>query len=305
MIIDARTHLWTNTAQLGNELAQQLEKYSAPSWMSPVSDPDAHDRATKRIDLALVHGLHAKSINADVPTELIVDFCRKRPDKRLPVPGIDPLCPSAINRLNDAINLGAVAITVSPALAGFHPTHSSAMLLFEACEEKNLPVFFYNDLPLTPSSIMKYAQPSILDEIARLLPNLKIILASGGYPWIDEAMVLCQKHQNVFCDTAGTTQHPWNRYQTLLAAHALGITNKLIFASGFPQENPECAIESLYSTNAIVQGVPMPVVPRKSIRSIIEADLFTLLNINPVTVNKEETNDQSLKKWVATSKASV
>ena len=304
MIIDARTHLWTNTAQLGNELSLQLEKHCAPRWMSTVSDPDAHDRATKRIDVALVHGLHARSINAEVPTELIIDFCRRRPDKRLAVAGIDPLCPNAMNRLTDAIDLGAVAITVSPAIAGFHPTHSSAMILFEACEQKNLPVFFYNDLPLTSSSIMKYAQPSTLDEVARLLPNLKIILASGGYPWIDEAMVLCQKHKNVFCDTAGTTQHPWNRYQTLLAAHALGITNKLIFASGFPQEDPECAIESLYSTNTIVQGVPMPVVPRKSIRSIVEADLFTLLDIKPVSLQQKGNNGPS-KRWSITSKTSV
>lgn len=304
MIIDCRTHLWTNMAQLGDMLSNQLKKHGAPGWTATVADPEAHDRSTKLIDVTFVHGLHAEIIHADVPTELIVDFCRRKPDKRLPVAGIDPLSKNSISRLKDAIELGTIAITLSPSLAQFHPTNSSAMQLYAVCQEYNLPVFFFNDLPLVSSSVMEYARPSLLDEVAIEFPNLKIILTSGGYPWIDETMTLCQKHENVFCDIGGTIKHPWHRYQTLISAHALNVIDKLIFGSGFPQEEPETAIESIYSTNTIVQGVPMPVIPRKSIKSIIEADLFKKLGIKKSVLGINDLKETNTTRWASSKKAS-
>ena len=81
-------------------------------------------------------------------------------------------------------------VVVSPALQGFHPCDSRAMLLYEQCHNRGMPVFFLGAEPLCRDALMEYAQPHLLDEVARSYPNLRIVISQCGYPWMDEALAL-------------------------------------------------------------------------------------------------------------------
>lgn len=50
---------------------------------------------------------------------------------------------------------------------------------------------------------LKYAQPIHVDDIAAELPELKIVIAHLGYPWVTDAAEVCYKNQNVYADLSG------------------------------------------------------------------------------------------------------
>ncbi len=59
----------------------------------------------------------------------------------------------------------------------------------------------------------------------------------------------------------------------------MGITEKLLFASGWPAETPAKAIETIYSVNGFSHGTQLPSIPRPQLRSIVERDLPTVLGM--------------------------
>ena len=72
---------------------------------------------------------------------------------------------------------------------------------------------------------------------------------------------------------------PWQAYQALLNAYQLGVTDKLLFGSGFPFASASHCIEELYSISHLVHGTNLPVIPREQLRGIVERDALSLLGI--------------------------
>jgi predicted TIM-barrel fold metal-dependent hydrolase len=118
-----------------------------------------------------------------------------------------------------------------------------------------------------------------MDEIARTFPRLRIIVAQLGHPWTDETICLLGKHANVFADVSGLLRRPWEAYNALVAAYQYGVIDKLLFGSDFPYTNATECIEALYSLNQIAHGTNLPIVPRESLRGIVERDTLTLLGL--------------------------
>lgn len=54
------------------------------------------------------------------------------------------------------------------------------------------------------------AQPSLLDDIAIYFPNLRIVASHTGWPWVEEAINLAFRHENVVIGTAGYTPKYWH-----------------------------------------------------------------------------------------------
>jgi uncharacterized protein len=57
------------------------------------------------------------------------------------------------------------------------------------------------------------------------------------------------------------------------------VIDKLLFGSNFPFTDATDCIEQLYSINQIAQGTNLPVVPRESLRGIVERDALGLLGL--------------------------
>jgi predicted TIM-barrel fold metal-dependent hydrolase len=115
--------------------------------------------------------------------------------------------------------------------------------------------------------------------VARTFPQLRIIIAQLGQPWIDETICMLGKHPHVFADVSGMLSRPWQAYNALVSAFQHGVIDKLLFGSDFPYTNASECIESLYSINQIAQGTNLPVVPREALRGIVERDALGLLGL--------------------------
>ncbi len=79
--------------------------------------------------------------------------------------------------------------------------------VYEKCSELGLVVTFHIGAVAFPKEfgiphITKYAHPMPIDEVAFDFPEMRIILAHMGGNWHYEALIIAEKHENVFMDTA-------------------------------------------------------------------------------------------------------
>ena len=185
-----------------------------------------------------------------------------------------------LDEIEAAVGMGLLGVTVSPAIQGFHPAHSNAMRTYERCAELALPLFVTVHEPLTAAAVLEFARPGAWDEVARSYPSLPIVIGQIGHPWIDEALLLVGKHERVYADISGVAARPWQLYNALLSASSMGVMDKLLFGSGFPNHSPASAIESMYSVNAFSHGTQLPTIARSSLRAIVEKDSLACLGIN-------------------------
>jgi len=196
---------------------------------------------------------------------------------------------AAVNPLHDAVSVKGlkalkkeermVGLVLYCAEEGFHPSHSRAMQLYEAAEELGLIVYFHNCQPFSPSAVLDYAQPWLLDEIARTFPSLKMIIGRIGSPFCSQALCLLGKHDNIFADLTVHPEKTWQVYNRVMAAYEAGVMDKLLFGSGFPYAEPGTCIEMLLGFNKILADTHLPQVPREKMRSIVERDSLTVLGI--------------------------
>jgi uncharacterized protein len=279
MIIDVRAYVWSSLEQLGPEVSQRLRQRGAERSQQYEGVTASFDRSTTCVDATLVFGFRSERLGARVPNELVAEFAAADPRRRLGVGGIDPMSADAVPQIAACIDLGLVGINISPACQGFHPAHSTAMRLYERCADLGLPVFVTMLEPLTPSTMLEFARPALWDEVAQSFPTLPIVFGGFGYPWIDETLLMLGKHPRLYADISGVASRPWQLYNALQSAAGLSVMDKLLFASGFPFDTPESAIETIYSVNTYSHGTHLPSVPRAQIRSIVERDALASLGI--------------------------
>lgn len=283
MIVDCYTHVWESATQLGRFGGGEWRGLKPPGPASqPVNaGPARHLAAAHPVTATIVIGFTSRYLEADLPNDRLAEYVRDHQDRLVGFAGIDPSEPkSAIAEIRRASGeLGLRGIAVAPAAQDFHPTSSHAMRVYAVAAELGLPVVFHTGVRMTPATKMVYAQPILLDEIAREFSNMRIVVAHMGYPWTHEAILLVQKHPNVFAEISWLLHQPWEAYQALLSAHQHGVMDKLLFGSGFPYASASPCIESLYSINQFVHGTSLPTVPRESLRGIVERDALTLLGV--------------------------
>ncbi len=86
----------------------------------------------------------------------------------------------------------------------FYPADEKLFELYAFCSERNAPVMFHTGI--TESShrtVLKYAKPLGVDEVASLFPDLKIVIAHMGNPWIADCAAVVAKNKNVYVDCSG------------------------------------------------------------------------------------------------------
>jgi len=176
--------------------------------------------------------------------------------------------------------LGLAGVVVYCPDSKFHPTHSQAMRLYEACEELALPVFFHNGAPFGPDAMLEYAQPYLLDEVAQRFGSLKIIIGNMGVPFVPQTICMLAKHENVYADLTISPHKVWEIYNIVLNTHEAGVMDKVLFGSGYPFARADNCIETLLGFNKLLADTNLPTVPREKIRGIIERDTLALLGIS-------------------------
>ena len=88
----------------------------------------------------------------------------------------------------------------------FYPSDKRCAPIYDIALRHNIPVIFHSGDTLAnyvKNPKVKYSHPLHIDEVAADYPDLKIVIAHMGNPWLVDCAELLYKNPNVYADISG------------------------------------------------------------------------------------------------------
>jgi len=285
MIVDTHTRIWQGPTELGKQALDHLARTVVHAGdqirMIPRADGATHLISSEPADYCFVLGFKSIHLGAEISNRWIADYCAEHADKMVGFAGVDPKDPDAVDKITlIAREPSLKGIVVCPAAADIHPCDTQAMEVYEAAAQHGLPVIFDIGPNLGSELKLQYARPGLLDEVARSVPTLRMVITQMGYPWIDETLAILQSHANMFADVGALLRRPWMAYDAFRRAWEMDVMHKLLFGSDFPFMSATEAVEAVFNINQMVLDTGLPKIPRTALDQLVERDAIGLLQID-------------------------
>lgn len=111
--------------------------------------------------------------------------------------------------------------------------------IYEKCQKENIPVLLaFGGLCYAS---LRYMLPQMLDQVAEDFPDLKIVLAHGGFPWVHEVCWIALSKKNVYLAPDLYAMHGPGAADYIAAANYL-LRDKILFASAYPVVSMQDAV---------------------------------------------------------------
>jgi predicted TIM-barrel fold metal-dependent hydrolase len=176
----------------------------------------------------------------------VAAWVRAHPDRFAGLAAVDLDRPmEAVRELRRAVTEdGFRGLRVLPWLWEAPPTDRRFYPLYSACVELGVP--FCTQVghtgPLRPSETGRPIP--YIDQVAIDFPELVIVCGHIGYPWTEEMVAVCRKHENVHIDTSAYTPRRFPRELIDFLRTGTG-ARKVLFGSNFPMIAPRDALAGL------------------------------------------------------------
>jgi hypothetical protein len=276
VIVDCHTHLW-EPEHLGPPFVDEVRGVGGVT-IDLTSDPASHEVGTSAADVVFVFGFHAPRIGVVVPNDYIASYVHADPEHRVGYLSVDPMEEGALAEVErSVVELGLRGLKLAPTYQGFHPLDDHALRVYERAEQLGLPVTLHMGTTPHPSAPLEFARPIHIDEIARLFPRLRLVIAHVAHPWEAEALVVARKHSNVYADVSALVYRPFQLYHTLRLALEYAVDGKLLLGSDFPWLT---TAETIAGLRRLAEGDAVgPPLPSEAIEGIVHRDALTLLGL--------------------------
>jgi predicted TIM-barrel fold metal-dependent hydrolase len=198
------------------------------------------------VDFGLLSAWSAPHQPPLISNEDVAGQVAEHPDRFAGLACVDLNKPvEAVRVLRRCVNeLGFKGFRVVPWLWEAPPTDRRYYPLYVACVELGVPFFTQvgHTGPLRPSETGRPIP--YIDQVALDFPELVIVGGHIGYPWTEEMIAVCRKHENVYIDTSAYTV---KRFPPELVAYmnSSGGRCKVLFGTNFPMIFPAHALEGL------------------------------------------------------------
>ncbi len=199
-----------------------------------------------------------------VPTQRVVEIAKQYPRLKavgnVSYPSFDS---SQLEIIKGYIkNKEIVGVKFYPGYEPFYPLDEKLFPLYEFCAERNVPVMFHSGILVeTRRGLLKYSHPLNIDEVADRFPELKIIIAHMGNPWLMDCAAVMSRNKNVYADCSGyfkefahieQEEEEFFREQMKQFRLFVGDFKKLLFGTDWPiyfQNDYLKAVQSLPMTD--------------------------------------------------------
>lgn len=114
--------------------------------------------------------------------------------------------------------------------------------VYERAQALDLPVLFHTGIDPIPGMEI-YGHPKDVSDVATAFPNLRIIMAHLGTPFLDETELVLRRHEMVFADISFFIEIQDSTTAASIIKK-MGV-EKLMFGSDFPFVNPRDAVHNL------------------------------------------------------------
>jgi predicted TIM-barrel fold metal-dependent hydrolase len=243
-IIDV--HCYPNTKEwiaCQQPYVDALAKYWNRSWTAKGEDEVIKDFADAGVEAILV----ALDLETTVGTppcsnDFVSAMQKRHPDRVIQAwAAVDPFKgQQAIGEATRAIQeLHMLGFHFHPIIGHFAVNDRRIYPLFEVINELNVPVLIDvgttgmgAGMPGGMGAKLRHAHPSAIDELAADFPNLKIVAAHPGWPWVDEMTAVALHKGNVFWEVSGWAP---KYFPPQLKSDIRGrLKDKIMFGSDYP-----------------------------------------------------------------------
>ncbi len=192
-------------AQVGR--ARTLRGYSPADFMARM-DEIGVDKLL--ICAILTWSYHNQRPLEHTTPEEVIETAALYPDRLYGLCGINPMKGVAgVKALEKLVKEhGFKGLHLHPHGFGLPPDHAYYFPYYAKCEELGVAavISMGHTLDFMP---IEHGRPYHLDKIALYFPNLAIVCAHTGWPWVEEAIALAWKHPNVFIGTSAYAPKYW------------------------------------------------------------------------------------------------
>ncbi|TRO54118.1 amidohydrolase [Candidatus Bathyarchaeota archaeon] len=205
MIIDAHVHLmekkpdreWVHTHWPG----QTPYGITAEEYIKKM------DECTPRIDKAIIFGL--SSLASDTPQRMVeennyvMDVLERHPTRFIGAGVVDPSWGDhAIEELHRFVDKGLRVVKIRFSSMHYHANCKAGQRVFAEIEKLGA-------LPICHSDWTHYSNPLMLGDLARMFPDLKMVIQHFGEYLSLDTLSVCKSLDNVYVDTSALV-HPKN-----------------------------------------------------------------------------------------------
>lgn len=165
----------------------------------------------------------------------ILELMKQYPDRFIGFAGADPLKGmEAVAEIHNRVTKdGFRGAAIDPYLARIPADHARFYPIYSKCCELDIPIVITTGpATLVKNAVMEDASPAHIDRVACDFPDLKIIISHGGYPYVNEVIMVVQRNRNVYMDLAEYEEQPFSEKYFEAANTIIG--DKILFASAAP-----------------------------------------------------------------------
>jgi hypothetical protein len=228
------------------------------------------------VDRYVIVGLQTPWLH--IPNDFIAEQVKNSDGRAIGFACVDPNSDGAPREVERAIErLGLHGLKLSPTYQGFDPRTKNAWRLYEIADRLNIPLMWHVGGGAATSSTLENGNPVLLDPVARAFPNLRMIVAHFGQPYMEETVMLVRKNRNVYTDLSARFHRPWQLYNGLVIAKEYGIVDKILFGSDFPNKTPTEALALFQALSTMTDGTNLPKITTEMISSIVYERPLSLL----------------------------
>ena len=234
---------------LGHEMFDSLRRWTGQE-LAPVEDmPIAATVAAMDaggVDVGLLSAWTAPRQAPLISNDEVAGWVAEHPGRFAGLAAVDLDRPmKAVRELRRCVSeLGFIGLRVIPWLWDAPPTDRRYYPLYAACVELGVPFFTQvgHTGPLRPSETGRPVP--YIDQVAIDFPELVIVGGHIGYPWTEEMVAVCRKHENVYIDTSAYVPR---RFPHELVAYMRSRSGRrrVLFGTNFPMLGYEQAFEGL------------------------------------------------------------
>jgi uncharacterized protein len=276
-MIDCHTHVG-DRSHFSDEFVSDMVRAWGPA-ANPARSLEEHWEAVAPVEKAIVLAFAAPRIGFDVPNDYVAAYVAQHPEKLVGFASVHPSDPGAVAALQRAVDDGLRGLKLAPTYQGFDPLSAEAMAVYEAAQDLGLPILWHQGTTFVRTAELRYALPLQIDEVAIRFPELRIVIAHMGHPWIDDALVVVRKHPHVFADVSALHPRPWQLYNGLVSAVEYGVADKLLYGTDWPFAQHDPAVAGLRAINRFTEGTGLPRIADDVVEGILERPTFALLGL--------------------------
>lgn len=185
------------------------------------------------VDKGVVVGRLA-GVLGSVPNADVQGIVSDYPDRFIGAASMDPTSRTgAVKTIDAAIEAGFKLINIEP---GSYPVPMYAddrrlYPIYGHCEDRQVPIILMVGGTAGPD--LSYSDPIRTDRVLADFPNLKVVVAHGGWPWVNEILHIAFRRTNLYLspDMYFSRMPGWEEY---VKAADTFLADRMLYASSFP-----------------------------------------------------------------------